>query len=91
MARARQRRTVPIYAEVIVRVDEGDFSPGMVLALSARLTAVMAIPLTENRQLAKDFMDFYKSLIQEAGAMDGSQGRNQRFRPPPLPGRRQSL
>jgi hypothetical protein len=81
----------PIFAEAIVRVDEGDFSPGMVLTLSARLTSVMAIPLTENRQLAKDFMDRYEALIKDAGSMDGSQGRNQRLRPPPLPGRRQSL
>jgi hypothetical protein len=81
---------VPIYAEVIVRVDEGDFSPGMVLTLCLRGSRrSFAIPLTENRQLAKDFMDFYKALIQEAGAMDGSQGTQSAVRPPPLPGRRQ--
>jgi hypothetical protein len=90
-ARVLANDPAPLWAEVIFRVGEGDFSPGMVLALSARLTAVFAIPLTENRVLAKDFMDFYHSLIQEAGAMDGSQGRNQRMRPPPLPGRRQAL
>jgi hypothetical protein len=81
----------PIYAEVLFRADEGSFSPGMVLALAARLTSALAIPLTENRQLAKDFMDYYKALIQDAAAMDGSQGRTQRLRPPSLPGRRQSL
>lgn len=80
----------PVYAEVLVRVDEGDFSPGMVLAFAARLTAALAIPLTENRQLAKDFMDYYKALIQDAAAMDGSQGRTQRLRPPAMPGRRSS-
>jgi hypothetical protein len=81
----------PLYAEVLKRVDESTFSPGMVLALSARLTAAFAIPLTENRQLAKDFMDFYKALITDAAAMDGSQGRTQQLRPPPLPGRTQNL
>jgi hypothetical protein len=81
----------PIYAEVLVRVDEGEFSPGMVLVLAARLTAAMAIPLTENRQLAKDFMDYYETLLTDAGAMDGAQGRTQRLQPPPLPGRRKSL
>lgn len=81
----------PLFAEVLVRVGEGDFSPGMVLALAARLTAAFAIPLTENRQLAKDFMDYYEVLLTDAGAMDGSQGRTQQIRPPPLPGRRQIL
>jgi thiamine phosphate synthase YjbQ (UPF0047 family) len=61
----------PIYAEVLQRVDESTFSPGMVLALAARLTAAFAIPLTENRQLAKDFMDFYEALIKDAGRWTG--------------------
>lgn len=78
----------PIYAEVLTRVDEATFSPGMVQALSARLTSVFAIPLTENRQLAKDYWDIYKDLLSDAGAMDGSQGRTQQLTPPPLPGRR---
>lgn len=81
----------PLYAEVLVQVSEGDFSPSMVLVLAARLTAAFAIPLTENRQLAKDFMDYYEVLLTDAGAMDGSQGRTQVIRPPPLPGRRQIL
>src|SRR4051812_45279895 len=81
----------PLYAEVLVRVAEGDFSPGMVLVLAARLTAAFAIPLTENRQLAKDFMDYYEVLLTDAGAMDGAQGRTQVIRPPALPGRRQVL
>lgn len=81
----------PLAAEVILRVDESTFSPGMAVALAARLTASFAIPLTENRQLAKDFMDYYKAFMQDAGAMDGSQGRTQVLRPPPLPGRRSRL
>lgn len=81
----------PIFAEILLRVNEGTFSPGMVMALAARLTSAFAIPLTENRQLAKDFMDNYKEHLTEAGAMDGSQGRTQQLRPPPLPGRRQLL
>lgn len=80
----------PIYAEVLVRVDEGSFSPGMVLALAARLVSVMAIPLTENRQLAKDNLDFYGELMKDAGAMDGSQGTTQVIRPPALRGRQPS-
>jgi hypothetical protein len=89
--RVLTNETGPIFAEVLLRVDEGDFSPGMVLALSALLTSVFAIPLTENRQLARDFMDKYEVYLKEGGAMDGSQGRTQVLRPPPLPGRRQTL
>lgn len=78
----------PIFAEVLFRADEGTFSPGMVEALSARCSAAFAIPLTENRQLAKDWMDNYKSLLVDAAAMDGSQGTMQQIRPVSLPGRR---
>lgn len=84
-------QAAPVYAEVILRVGEGSFSPGMVLALAARLTSAFAIPLTENRQLAKDFMDNYATFLSDAAAMDGSQGRTQRLRPPALPGRTQNL
>jgi hypothetical protein len=80
----------PIYAELLMRAGEGSFSPGMVLALAARLTSAFAVPLTENRQLKKDAFDEYQKLIIDAGAMDGSQGRTQVLRPPALPGRRPS-
>lgn len=89
--RVLANRAGPLYAEVLVRVPEGEFSPGMTLALAARLTSAFAIPLTENRQLAKDFMDAYAAQLTDAAAMDGSQGRTQRLRPIPLPGRRQTL
>jgi hypothetical protein len=90
-ARVLTNQASPIYAEVLMRVDEGQFSPGFVITLAARLTAAFAIPLTENRQLAKDFMDFFQASIKDAGAMDGSQGRTLLLRPPPLPGRRQNM
>jgi hypothetical protein len=60
----------PIYAEVLQRVDESTFSPGMVLALAARLTAAFAIPLTENRQLAG-----LHGLLQGAHQGRGGDGR----------------
>jgi hypothetical protein len=81
----------PIYAEVLQQVDEDQFSPGCAQALIEYLMSVMAVPLTENRQLAKDSAEAYKSKIIDAGAMDGSQGRTQRLRPPPLRGRLQNL
>lgn len=81
----------PIYAEVLQRVDENSFSPSMAVALAARLTSVLAIPLTENRQLAKDFEDKFQTMLTDASASDGQQGRTRRMRPPPLPGRTQNL
>lgn len=78
----------PVFAEVLIQVDEGLFSPGMVETLSARCSAAFAIPLTENRQLAKDWMDNYKSLLLDAAATDGQQGTMQALRPVSLPGRR---
>lgn len=76
-----------IYAEVLVRVDEGLFSPGMVQALIEYLISQVAVPLTENRQLAKDAADAYLVKVSDAAAMDGSQGRSQQLTPPRLPGR----
>lgn len=81
----------PIFADAIQRVDEGTFSPTMVTALAAKLTSRFAIPLTENRQLAKDFGDIYESTLMAATSLDGKQGRMRRLRPTPLPGRQQNL
>lgn len=77
----------PIYAEVLTQVTEASFSPGMVQALAHYLTSVMAIPLTENRNLALDHAKQYEAMVRTAAAMDGSQGRTQRMKPPRLPGR----
>jgi hypothetical protein len=88
-ARVLTNTDSPIYAEVLVRADEGEFSPGLVLTLVHRLTAAFAVPMTENRVLAKDAMDLYKAQIIDGGASDGMQGRTKALRPPPLPGRSQ--
>lgn len=81
----------PIYADAVQRVGEGSFSPTMVIALAAKLTSKFAIPLTENRVLAKDFNDLYEATLTDATSLDGKQGRTKRLRPLPLPGRRQTL
>lgn len=81
----------PIFSDSIQRVGEGSFSPTCVIAIAAKLTAKMAIPLTENRALAKDFEDLYQSTLTDATSLDGKQGRMRRLRPLPLPGRRQTL
>lgn len=81
----------PIFADTIQRVGEGSFSPTFVIALAAKLTAKTAIPLTENRALAKDFEDLYQSTLTDATSLDGKQGRMRKLRPTPLPGRQQNL
>jgi hypothetical protein len=81
----------PIYAEVLVRVDESAFAPDMAIALANRLAAEWAIPLSENRQIAADQAALAQKRLMDAAAVDGSQGRTQRMTPPPLPGRRTTL
>jgi hypothetical protein len=77
-----------IYAEAIMRVDEGEFSPGCVMCIKDLLVSEIAITLTDNRQLAADAFSKYEWRIRDAGASDGKQGRAQQIKPPALPGRR---
>lgn len=77
----------PLYAEVLQRVDESTFSPGMVQALVELLIHFTAVPLTENIKRETQALVNYEAKVKIASAMDGSQGRAQQLRPPPLPGR----
>lgn len=81
-------QVAPIYARVVARVSEGQFSPMMALALAHKLAAKMAIGLTENRTLASDQESRYEIEVQKAAARDGMQGSMRRIMPPRLPGRR---
>lgn len=67
----------PVYAEVMMRVDESTFSPGCTNAIIAKLAADMAIPLTENAKLADSWEMKYQSRLAAGGASDGKQGRSQ--------------
>lgn len=78
----------PLYAEVIMRVPEGRFSPGMVQCLIEYLIHVMAVPLTENRVLSADALKTYREKMTEAAGVDAMQGRTLVPRPVRLPGRR---
>lgn len=55
-------------------VDLAEVSPTFVQALAARLAAVLAIPLAENRALQESMWALYGSLIKEAVFLDNSQG-----------------
>ena len=56
--------------------DTGAFSPMFTQALSARLAADAAIPLTENRQLQADMWALYGDKLVAAASRDGQQGAN---------------
>lgn len=81
----------PLYAEVIVRCDEGLMSPGAVESLIEFLKSVSAVGLTENKDLEDRAWKNYKEKVVDARAMDGSQGRTESLTPPALPGRRQHI
>jgi hypothetical protein len=58
------------------------FSPGLVQALAARMAADLAVTYTENRSLQADLWKIYDEKMKEAAAVDGGQGRNDRFNKP---------
>jgi hypothetical protein len=76
------------YAVTTYRANENTFSPGFSRALSALLTAQMAIPLTENRQLASDYHGIHQSYLATAAWADGRQGRSRVTTAQRWPGRR---
>ena len=78
-----------VWAEFIMKVtDAGQFSPGFVHALAARMAADTCMTLTENRQLLVDLEDLYDKKLDEAAYADGSQGRTEVIRSNKLTGAR---
>lgn len=78
-----------IWAEFIMKVtDAGQFSPGFVHALAARMAADTCMTLTENRQLLVDLEDLYDKKLDEAAYADGAQGRTEVIRSTRLTGAR---
>lgn len=70
-----------IWCEFIMQVtDSGQFSPGFVHALAARMAADTCMTLTENRQLLVDLQELYEQKLNEAAYADGSQGRTEVIR-----------
>ena len=60
-------------------IDTSLFSPGLVQALAARIAADLAVTYTENRSLQADLWAIYEKKMEEAAAVDGSQGRSDRL------------
>lgn len=72
-----------IYVRTIDRVEDPTrWSPTFCLALAHKLTAVLAIPLTENRGMHGDHEQLYMNALRDAAAYDGKQGRAEVTLPP---------
>lgn len=64
-----------INAICLVRIeDEAEFDALFREAFAARLAAMLAWPLTKNRQLQRDSWDVYLSLLQEGREIDSHEG-----------------
>ena len=67
-----------LFVEFIKRVKApNQFSSLFIQALSARLAADLAVPVTENRKLQADMWALYENKLEEAVARDGMQGRSE--------------
>jgi hypothetical protein len=78
----------PVYAEVVIRPSSTLWSGPFCQALGAKFGEMLAVPLTENRQLRLDLGTLYERYVKEAGASDGQQGRSRRKTVPKMAGRR---
>lgn len=78
-----------VYAKAIVLVEDASlFPPGFCRALSARLAADLAIPLTENARLEEAMEAKYLRELAVAGRLDGQQGTAERVHTSALAARR---
>jgi hypothetical protein len=64
--------------------DPKRWSPAFALAVAYRVGSLIAIPLTENRQLQGDLTQLYLAQVRKAAALDGTQGRREPARPSPI-------
>jgi hypothetical protein len=77
-----------LYAEVIRRdVISTNYPGAFGLALAAKVAALIAVPMTENRQLRVDMEQLFDKYIKEASFNDGSQATSHPITVPKLPGR----
>ncbi len=68
------------YIRYVKRItDAQKFSPGFVIALSVRLAAHLAIPITGSRGLYNDKMNEYMGMLEMADGNDGRQGKSDRL------------
>ena len=70
-----------LYVRYVKQItDPTKFSAHFVHALACRLAADLAIPLTGSKDLMKLYEGKYDMVINEGGALDGLQGKNQELR-----------
>lgn len=76
LANLSQVTPTPLLVRALVVVSPAALSYGAAQAVAARLAAVIAIALTENRSLQADMWKLYEALVGEAATLDGMQGRS---------------
>lgn len=65
----------PLKVEYIARVtDPNEFDAVFIDALSARLAAELAVPMTDNAQIMEQMMAAYNAKLSEARTMDAMEG-----------------
>ena len=70
-----------LYLKYIKRItDPTKFSAGFVHALAARIAMEIALPLTNSPEMHQSMVAMYGTKLERAGAMDGTQGKNEVFR-----------
>lgn len=74
-----------VQAEVVMQVSNvNKFTRTFRQALAYRIAAELAIPLTHDKVLADYYENKFQSRLESALAVDGQQGRNERYRSGPL-------
>lgn len=58
-------------------VDPTKFSPGFIQAFAARLSSDICVPLTNNVELFQTYWQLFLNKIEDAGSMDGLQGKTE--------------
>lgn len=78
-----------VFMRGIVRItDTTKFSESFVHALTARLAADLAIPITRSKTLQQQMYGLYQAKLMDAASTDGMQGRSKRIRSRYLASRR---
>jgi hypothetical protein len=70
------------YAAVFIKfvkelVDPSKFSPGFTQAFAARLAADICVPITHDVELFQTYWQLFLNKIEDAGSMDGLQGKTE--------------
>ncbi len=78
-----------VYVTFVEKVEiEARFSPGFTQTFATKLAENIALPLTASKTMYNLMKQNFVDLINDAGALDGQQGKNKRLKSNQLTGRR---